>query len=124
MEFMTAGIGADYLVWGSQLLTGMRVSHDRGELVRNAEASEYAHEPIPLLYQDNRSSIHLINQSHGNFKNTKHIKVRYYYIRELVKAGEIVVQWVPTLLMVADILSKGVTWSVFSVLLPMLIGTR
>jgi hypothetical protein len=123
-ELMCANKGADYLVWFAQLLVGWRIRTGSSELYRNESKSDYAHEEVPLLYQDNKSAIHLIEKSHGNFRNSKHIKVRYYFIRELVKAGELVVRWVSTVLMVADLLTKGVEWPVFERLLPKLIGKR
>ena len=70
------------------------------------------------------STIHLINKGRGNFKNTKHIRVRYYFVRDLVLLGELVVLWRSTMEMVADLLSKGATLSVFGYLLPKLIGKR
>jgi hypothetical protein len=123
-ELMTANKGADYLVWLAQLLVGWRVRSDPSEMYRNEDHSEFSHEEIPLLYQDNMGAVQVIEGAQGNFRNSKHIKVRYYFVRELVKAGELVVVWVSTLKMVADILTKGVTWPVFERLLPKLIGKR
>ena len=66
----------------------------------------------------------MIKYGRGNFKNSKHIRVRYYYIRDLVMAGEMVVTWLSTKEMVSDLLSKGVVWAIFYYLLPKLIGKR
>jgi hypothetical protein len=126
-ELVGANKGARNLVWGRQLLEGFGVvALGKFTLCRNPDITEYAYEivEIPSLKQDNTSTIHLIQQGRGNFKNTKHIRVRYYYIRDLVVSGEIEVVWTPTADMVADILSKGVAWAVFKYLLPMLIGKR
>jgi len=123
-ELLAANKGGDYLVWFVQLLIGWRIRSEPSKLYRNKDTSDYANEETPLLLQDNKSAIHLIEQANGNWRNSKHIKVRYYWIRELVKAGELVVQWVCTVVMVADLLTKGVTWEVFQRLLPSLIGKR
>jgi hypothetical protein len=77
---------------------------------------------VAILYQDNKSTMHLIDKGKGNFKNSKHIRVRYYYIRDLVLAGELRVVWQASKDMVADLLSKGVAWAIFLFLLPYLIG--
>ena len=37
---------------------------------------------------------------------TKHIAVRYHFIRDLVKAGLVTVEYVPTAVMLADVMTK------------------
>jgi len=76
------------------------------------------------LRQDNRSTIHLMVMGRGSFRNSKHIRVREHFIRDLVRDGEITVKWQHTSLMVADLLTKGATRTVFFSLLPSLIGRR
>lgn len=78
----------------------------------------------PLLYQDNASALHLVGKGRGNFKNTKHIRVRYYFIRDLVLADELKAIWQSTVDMVADLLSKGPSLAVLRHLLSKLIGRR
>jgi hypothetical protein len=60
-------------------------------LHRNESKSEYAHEvlELPILHQDNGSTIHMVSKGRGNFQNSKHIRVRYYYIRDLVLGGDL-----------------------------------
>ena len=68
-ELVTLNSGASYLVWAAQLFEGFGLMH------RNQETTPYAHEELldtPVLLQDNRSTIHLIEKGCGNFKNTKH----------------------------------------------------
>ena len=127
-ELVCSNSGASYLVWAAQLLEGFLLSGPAAvaELHRNEDSTPYAHEvvEVPLLYQDNASTIHLIDKGRGNFRNSKHIRVRYYFIRELVLAGELKVVWQSTTGMVSDLLSKGVTLRVFIYLLSKLIGKR
>jgi hypothetical protein len=126
-ELVQSNKGADCLVWGAMLLEGFGIKRNLPYvLYRNEDKTPYAHEEIkpPQLYQDNASTIHLIKYGRGNFKNSKHIRVRYYYIRDLVMAGEMVVTWLSTKEMVSDLLSKGVVWAIFYYLLPKLIGKR
>ena len=127
-ELVCSNVGASYVVWAAQLLEGFRLAGPStvAELSRNAENTPYAHEivDVPQLYQDNASTIHLIEKGRGNFRNSKHIRVRYYYIRELVLAGELKVLWQSTVDMVSDLLSKGTSLSVFHHLLSRLIGKR
>ena len=62
-------------------------------------------EGTPLLI-DNQSAIALIKNSTFH-DHTKHIAVRYHFIRERYEAGEIAMIYVPTGDQVADILMKG-----------------
>ena len=127
-ELVCSNVGASYWVWAAQLLEGIHLPGPAlvAELYRNEDTTPYAHEvvDVPLLYQDNASTLHLIEKGRGNFRNTKHIRVRYYFIRELVRAGELRVVWQSTVDMVSDLLSKGVALAVFGYLLSKLIGKR
>ena len=125
-ELVCANAGASYLVWTAQLLEGFGLSGPAATLCRNADSTTYAHEILdaPELRQDNQSTIRLIDRGRGNFKNTRHIRVRYYYIRDLVLSGEVVVRWCSSAETVSDLLTKGTTLSVFQYLLPKLIGMR
>ena len=127
-ELVCSNSGASYLIWAAQLLEGFHLSGPSAiaELHRNAEITPYAYEEVevPVIYQDNASAIHIIGKGHGNFRNSKHIRVRYYYIRDLVLAKEVVVIWQASKDMVSDLLSKGVALSVFVYLLHRLIGKR
>jgi hypothetical protein len=58
------------------------------------------------LFVDNQSAIALTKNS--EFHNrTKHIAVRFHFIREKVEDGEVVLEYVPTGDQVADVLTKG-----------------
>jgi hypothetical protein len=125
-ELVCANKGGSYLVWASQLLEGYRLFGPAAVLERNEDLTVYAHEALdmPVMHQDNNSTRHIIAKGHGNFQNSKHIRVRYYFIRDLVLGGELRVIWKSTVDMVADILSKGASFGVFKFLLPKLIGKR
>jgi hypothetical protein len=74
------------------------------------------------LEQDNKATITFHVKGHGTFKRTKHIDVRYFWTHGLVEAGLLVVKYIPTLDMVADLLSKPIVGSKFVYLLGKLIG--
>ena len=95
-----------------------------GKIVFELHRNQYIAADVPIIYQDNKSAIQIVTKGHGNFKNSKHIRVRYSFIRDLVTQGEITIQWQPTADMVSDMLSKGVRWSTFTLLLSRLIGQR
>ena len=73
------------------------------------------------LLQDNTSTIGSIKAGQGSFKRTKHVKVRYFWIKALVDNGDLVLKWVSTKAMVADVLSKPVVGGLFASLLILLL---
>ena len=69
--------------------------------------------PCITLYCDNQSVIDLLKANHCGIKGTKHLKVRYFFVRQHIESGEIVVKWCPTEDMVADIMTKQLTGQLF-----------
>jgi hypothetical protein len=103
-ELVCASTVVDYGIWLQQMLLQMG----------------YGHRIITLL-QDNTASIRFIKEGHGTWKRTKHIKIRYFWLKMLIDSGDMVVKWVPSKNLVADILSKPVTGSLFITLLILLL---
>ena len=70
-----------------------------------------------LLYQDNMSAILLeTNGKASSSKHTKHIKVKYFFIKDKVDQGEITIEHCPTKQMWTDIntkLKQGLAFRVF-----------
>ncbi|KAL3804532.1 hypothetical protein HJC23_002571 [Cyclotella cryptica] len=60
-----------------------------------------------ILFQDNKSTILLAkNGRWSSSKRTKHIKLRYFFIKDKVDSGEVDIRYVPTEQMWSDILTK------------------
>jgi hypothetical protein len=73
------------------------------------------------VFEDNQSTIRMVY--HGNDKGrTKHIDVRYHYIRQLIEDGSINVKYLPTTEMLADILTKPLPSSQYLHLRDRLLG--
>ena len=51
---------------------------------------------------DNKCSMHLLEQGTGSFKRAMHIKVRYFWLKDLIDEEEI-----------ADLLTKAITGAKF-----------
>jgi hypothetical protein len=61
-----------------------------------------------LLYNDNQSAISLAHAELGQFHaRTKHIDIRYHFIREQIGNGTLEVVYCPTAEMTADVLTKA-----------------
>ena len=59
-----------------------------------------------VIFEDNQGCIALAKNPVSH-ERTKHIDIRYHFIRELVEAKMIDLQYLPTADMLADLLTKG-----------------
>ena len=67
-----------------------------------------------VLQQDNTSSIRLeVNGKRSSTKRTRHINIRYFYVTDKVKSGDVVVVYHPTKEMVSDYLTKPLNGTPF-----------
>lgn len=105
-DFMAATAAACQAIWLKKM-----VSHVTGNQV----------EPV-VLYIDNRSAINLAKNPvfHGW---SKHIDIRYHFIRECVENGEIIVKHVSTDFQRADVLTKAMPTARFEKM-RLLLGVR
>jgi hypothetical protein len=62
-------------------------------------------DPI-IVYQDNKSAIHLMNEGTSVSNKAKHMKVRYFYVKEKVDEKILTLQYKSTKEMIADLLTK------------------
>jgi hypothetical protein len=76
-----------------------------------------------ILYQDNKSSILLETNGRGSSgKRTRRIDVRYFFIADRVKSGEIRIEHCPTGIMIADYFTKALQGALFWKLRDMVMG--
>ena len=60
-----------------------------------------------VISEDNQSCISMTK--HSEHKRTKHIDIKFHFLRDLVRDGVISVHYVPTESMVADIMTKHIS---------------
>ena len=65
------------------------------------------------LYQDNKSAMQMIEKGRSTSDRTRHINVRYFFLKDRAEANEIDVKYIPTTEMVADILTKPLQGELF-----------
>lgn len=58
------------------------------------------------VYQDNQSTIRLVKNGKSSSERTRHVNIRYFFIKDRVDSGELEVEYCPTNEMHADILTK------------------
>ncbi|CAK1579062.1 unnamed protein product [Parnassius mnemosyne] len=95
-EFVAACEAAKEMIWLRQLML------DLGENCK-----------CVTMFIDNQSAIKLINNPVYH-KRTKHIDVKYYFIREKVELGMIKINYVPSKDQLADILTKALSTQTFT----------
>ena len=91
-EYMAPTSAVQEAIWLRELTT---------ELVKEPTKST-------VIYEDNQSAISMARnpQFHGR---TKHIGIKYHYIREEVNNRRVELNYCPTEDMIADVLTKGVS---------------
>jgi hypothetical protein len=62
--------------------------------------------PPVVVYQDNLSCMALIDRGRSGAERTRHIDIRYYWLKERVSKGEAVVKHLRTEYMYANMLTK------------------
>ena len=112
-------IGSGIVTWKSNKQTCVALSTAEAEYVALSSAAQEAvwmqkllqeikfakAEPI-LIYEDNQSAIGLAKSSRHHVKS-KHIDIKYNFIRSQVEEKRIIVEYCPTENMIADLFTKG-----------------
>jgi Reverse transcriptase (RNA-dependent DNA polymerase) len=75
-----------------------------------------------IIKEDNQSAIQLIQNGKSNSARTRHIAVRYFFLTDRIKSGEIKVEYLNTSDMIADILTKPLQGSMFKRLRALLLN--
>jgi len=79
------------------------------------ELGEEAGDGALTVYEDNQGAIALAKNPEFH-KRTKHIDIRYHFVREKVESGQVALQYCPTQDMLADIMTKAIAAPQFAAL--------
>jgi hypothetical protein len=74
------------------------------------------------IHEDNQSTIALINKGHSTSERTRHINIRYFFLKDRIDSGEIKIDYIQTEEMIADILTKPLQGKLFIKLRNLLRG--
>jgi hypothetical protein len=67
-----------------------------------------------IIYQDNKRAILLeTNGRASGSKRTKHINMRFYFIKDRIDSGEVCVEFCPSEQMIADFFTKPLQGALF-----------
>jgi len=78
--------------------------------------------PPARVYQDNQSTLAMIKHGSSTSDRTKHVSIRYFWVKDRVDQGEIEVIYCPTEDMIADILTKPLQGETFKKLRALLLN--
>ena len=74
------------------------------------------------MFQDNMSTMRLATNGRSNSDRTKHIRLRYFFVKQYLDNGEFELVHCPTDMMIADILTKPLHGETFKRIRGMLLG--
>jgi len=81
---------------------------------RHYLAAQGVHVPMTTILQDNKSTILLAeNGSTSSGKCTRHLDMRYYFVTDKIKNGEVKIEYCPTKDMLGDFFAKPLQGSAF-----------
>ena len=105
-------------------LVGLSDSANQILWVRNFMLNQgYKMEPA-IIYQDNKSTIQLINNGRSNSEKTRHVNIRYFFLTDRIKTNEIKIEYRSTKEMLADILTKPLQGEQFRALRNQLLNNQ
>ena len=76
------------------------------------KAQGYDMGPV-IVYQDNNSVIEVTKRGQSSTWRTKHIAIRFNFIRDYISNGDIEIKYMPTKEMIADIFTKPLPGEAF-----------
>jgi hypothetical protein len=79
------------------------------------QSQGYSLEDPAIIYQDNKSAIALINKGRSTSERTRHINIRYFFLKDRIESKEIKIEFLPTECMIADILTKPLQGELFRI---------
>ena len=69
----------------------------------------FSYDHIPVLHQDNKSSIQMMEEGKSSSKHTKHFDMRLQVLNEMIRNAEMYVEYTPDTDMPADLFTKPIT---------------
>jgi hypothetical protein len=122
---MTLGKGATYSTSCKQKLNTkssteaelVAIDDAMGQILwtRHYLAAQGIHVPTTTIHQYNKTTILLAeNGSTSSGKRTRHLDVRYYFVTDKIKNGEVKIEYCPTKDMLGDFFTKPLQGSAFA----------
>ena len=75
-----------------------------------------------IIYQDNKSTIAMANRGISNSPRTRHVAIRYFFVKDRIDSGEVVIEHMGTEHMLADGMTKPLQGELFRVMRRRVMG--
>lgn len=111
-EYYAAAEAAKESVWLIRLLQDLGINDVSLETKGDLSEKEYMGEKPMTIFEDNVGCIHLSKNPVAH-KSSKHIEIRYHFVRERVRDGTIKLVYIPSSENLADICTKSTRKGVF-----------
>ena len=130
--FATGGRGCIYSKCGKLRLVAK--SSTEAELITLSDGASIAiwaqmflkyqgYSVIPNLYEDNKSTITMMKSGKGS-ERTRHVNIKFYFVKQYIDNGSVKLEYCPTLSMIADALTKPLQGKQFEFLRSFLLGHK
>lgn len=106
-ELIALSDSSSHIIWAKQFL-----SEQTGQ--KNLPA---------IIYEDNMSTISILRPESTLSQRTKHINIRYFFLKDRQQKGDVVIKHMPTDNMIADFLTKPLQGSQFTYLRSLLMNS-
>ena len=97
----------------AELMAMVEVAKEVEWLIQMLKEMKYNVNTPATIYSDNQSAVKIAHNDIDHDR-TKHIDIKYYYIRELITNGSVAVTWVSTDRQTADIFTKPLAFPSFN----------
>ena len=105
-EYMSACAATQEAIWLRSVLIDLGIMQKTEGIVIN---------------EDNKSCIEFSNNP-GSYRRTKHIDIKYHFVRERTLTGEVKLEYIPTKSQIADIFTKALAKDLFTKFRDLLLG--
>jgi hypothetical protein len=131
--FATSGRGMTYCKCGKLRLVAR--SSTEAELIALSDATSIllwsqqflkfqGYDVVAELLEDNMPTINMMRNGRSMSDRTRHVDVKYFFVKQYIQNGKIVLKHCPTADMVADILTKPLQGYHFERLRDLLLGYK
>ena len=102
------------MAYWSAIQPELVVEHNRVGVVVKKSLFHECHLTLDhaVMFGDNKGAIHIARNPIMEGRS-KHIDIKYYFLRECVKRNDFLLDWVPTTQQLADLMTKNLTWQLF-----------
>ena len=127
-EYMAVAAAMQSILWLQNILgeigfTELGSASSKTHTAASASTLSSLVTRTPTLFNDNQSTI-AMSTNDVYHQRSKHINLRYHFVREAIAAGQVHLEWCSTREQLADVLTKSLSPSLYTRIRDVLVFTR